>query len=213
MIFPTSGLSSILSLSAGPCRTAQEGGRTHVCGDQSMKPFLLAIYALLLFEPLGCEKAADISSPIKYEKENVSFSYPQNWKVTEDVRQQDLHYIFVESPGDAIFIIQIYSKNGAVSFNEFVEWFSSQSKAEIPVGKMEESIFSTVEKGNIATGMKGIKENFSITLVGEKVPHTREYYTVDSDNEIAFLVTQTATEDMRKTESGFDLILSSFVIE
>ncbi|MCP3872730.1 MAG: hypothetical protein GY699_06185, partial [Desulfobacteraceae bacterium] len=150
-----------------------------------MKTFLLAICALLLFGLLACEKSADISSPIKYEKESVSFSYPQNWKVTEDVRQQDLRYIFVESPGDAIFIVQIYSKHDAVSFKEFVEWFSSQSKEETPIGKMEENTFSTVEKTTPGKGMKGIKENFSMTLFGQKIPHMREYYTMDSNNEVA----------------------------
>ncbi len=180
----------------------------------NMKIFLLTICALLLFGLFSYEKSADTSSPIKYEKENVSFSYPQNWKVTEDVRQQDLRYIFIESPGDAIFIVQIYSKNDAVPFNEFVKWFSSQCNEEMPFGKMEENTYSKVEKTTLGKGMKGrIKENFSITLLGQKIPHLREYYTMDSNNEVAFLVSQTSTEDMSKTKPGFDLILSSFVIE
>jgi len=178
-----------------------------------MRAFLFALYALALFGLFGCERVADISSPIKYENEGISFSYPRNWKVTEDVRRQDFRYIFIESPGDAIFIVQIYSRNDAVSFNEFVRWFSSQSKKETPVGKMEDNTFSTVEKTTHGEGVKGVKENFSMTLLGTQVPHIREYYTIDSNDEVAFLVGQAATEDLSKTEPGFDLILSSFVIE
>lgn len=75
-----------------------------------MRSSILAINTILLFALLGCEKAADISSPVKYEKENVSFLYPQNWKITDDAIQKGVRYLIVESPADAIFIVKIYSK-------------------------------------------------------------------------------------------------------
>jgi hypothetical protein len=179
----------------------------------NMRTLMLGIWAILLLGLLGCEKAADISSPIKYEKENVSFSYPQNWKVTEDVGQQDVRYLFVESPGDAIFMALIYSKNDAVPLSEFVEWFSSQSREETPIGNVGKSSFSAVEKNKFSPRMKGIKENFAISLLGEQTPHIREYYAMDTKNKIAFLVAQAATEDLSKVAPGFDLILSSFAVK
>ncbi len=178
-----------------------------------MRSSLLVIWTIFLLGLLGCEKAADISSPVRYEKENISFLYPHNWKVTEDVKRQDIHYIFVESPGDAISIVQIYSKSVFVSLSEFVEWFSSQSREETSAGNVGKSSFSTIERPTFSTGLKGTKENFTINILGEQLPHIREYYAMDSNNKVAFLVAQTATEDLSKVEPGFNLILRSIVVE
>lgn len=178
-----------------------------------MKTFLFTLYALLFFGLSGCEKAADISVPASYAKESLSFSYPQNWKITEDVKQQRTRYIFVESPGNAILIAMTYSKDDSVSLEEFAKRFSSQNKEELSVGKMEQSTFSPIEKTIHGKEMKGIGESFSMTILGEQVPHIREYYTVNSNSEVAYLVTQTATEDLSKTKPGFELVLSSFIIE
>lgn len=61
--------------------------------------------------------------------------------------------------------------------------------------------------------MKGIKENFIITLLGEQTLFIREYYVMESNKKVAFLVAQTPTESLSKVEPGFDLILNSFVVE
>jgi hypothetical protein len=179
-----------------------------------MRPSILIIWTILLLGLSGCEKVADISSPVIYEKENISFSYPRNWKVTEDVKQQNFRYLFIESPGSAIFMVQVYSKNDAVPFDVFVEWFSSTNRDDTPVVlNIGKSTFSTVEESKFSPDFKGIKENFSMTLLGEQMPYKREYFTISSNNKVAFLVAQAATEDLSKVEPGFDLILNSFVIE
>ena len=175
-----------------------------------MRTSVLAVWTVLLLGLVGCEKTADISSPVKYEKDNISFSYPKNWKVTEDVVQQEVRYLFVESPGDAMFVAQIYAKPDAVSLSEFVEWFSSHSKEEIPIGNISESSFSDIEETAFSPG---IKESFSVSVLGGKVPHIREYYIRESSKKVAFLIAQAATEDLGKVEPGFNLILSSFIIE
>lgn len=179
-------------------------------GMMKIRISIFAIWISLFLGLLGCEKAADISSPVKYEKDNISFLYPRNWKVTEDVVQQDVRFLFIESPGDAILVAQIYAKNDAVSFSEFVEWFSSQSKEEIPIGNIGKSSFSNIEGTAVSSG---IKEKFTISILGEKVPHIREYYIKESSKKVTFLIAQTATEDLDKVELGFNLILSSFIVE
>jgi hypothetical protein len=187
-------------------------------GDRTtdMRTFRLSISIIpiiLICFLFGCEKAADISSPAIYKKRSIHFSYPKNWKITEDAEQKDTRYIFIESPGDAIFIIQIYPKQDAISLNEFAEWFSAQTEQENSIGNINKSSLSAVEKSLYSAKTKGIKEKFSIALLGMQVPHIREYYSIDSGNKIAFLVSQTATEDLNKVEVGFNLILGSFFLE
>ena len=52
--------------------------------------------------------AYHMNNQLKYEKDGLSFSYPANWEVTEDFVSEDVRFVFVESPGDAIIKIEVY---------------------------------------------------------------------------------------------------------
>jgi hypothetical protein len=172
-----------------------------------------ASFALILISFLGLERAADISSPASYAKQDIRFSYPRNWEVTEDVQREGYRYLFVESPGAAMFIAQIYSKQDAVPLSKFAERFSAQARQDIPVANIGRSSFSAIEKATVSGRKKGIREGLSLTLLGMQVPHTREYYLIDANDKIAYLISQTATEDLSKVQPGFNLIFRSFVVE
>ena len=178
-----------------------------------MKTRLCAISVLLICFLLGCERPADVASPLMYDHQSIRFSYPANWKVTEDVAQPGFRYLFVETPGDAIFIAQIYSEQNALTLDEFAESFSESTKQEVPIGKIEENAFFEAEKETASGFQPGIRENFNMVLLGEKIPHTREYFSINATDKRAFLISQSATEDWIKVEPGFDLIFSSFVVE
>lgn len=176
-----------------------------------MKSFIFSLSAVLLFVLAGCEEEARISVPARYEKGDVRFSHPQNWRVTKDVEQKNVRYLFVESPGDAIFIAQIYPKKNAVSLDEFIERFSAAAREKTPIGNLSKSSFSPVVEPTSSPGKKGVKESFSIELLGQSVPHVREYYGIDAGDKVAYLIFQTASEESSKVEPGFHLILSSFL--
>jgi hypothetical protein len=173
----------------------------------------LTLLTITIVTLAGCERAADISSPEIYERQQIRFSYPGNWDVTEDATEDIVRYLFVETPGDAIFIAQIYKKEDAVTLNEYAKWFSEQSKQETPFGDIGGNSFSQTNKKMLSGTHAGIKETFAIKLFGETVPHVREYYSVETDTKVAFLISQTATEDLAKVEPGFDLIYSTFDME
>ena len=174
----------------------------------------LIILAFFLIGIVGCEETADISDPLKYEKENLNFLYPRNWKVSEDIQDKNgLRYLFVESPHAAILAIQIYSKANASSLREFAEWYSSQRNDEITLADIKKTSFSTIEKIVLNHKTKGLIEEFTIKLLGIDVPHTCEYYIVNSGNKVAFLVSQSATEDLKKVKPGFDLINKTFMLK
>lgn len=178
-----------------------------------MRTRILTFSIIFILSLFGCEKTADISSPLRYEKQSIRFSYPANWKVTEDVEQSNFRYLFVESPGDALFTAFIYSKQDALSLSEFAAWFSEQAKQETPIGNIDKNSFSAAEKATMSGIKTGIRESFSIVLLGQQIPHIREYYFINASNKVAFLISQTATEDLTKVEPGFNLIFSSFVVE
>ena len=172
------------------------------------------ISLLFLFIVIAaCEKSADTSKPVFYSSNGIAFSHPGNWTVTEDEQQEDVRFIIIESPGNALVMAQIYSIQDAVSLKEYAEWFSSEVVKETPiadtsVGKFEQ--FNTLLNGTRLTGMR---QNFSIALLGIDVPHTAEYYRIEKNNRVAFLISQTATEDMDKVDKGFEQLIGSFSIQ
>ena len=166
-----------------------------------------------IFDVLSCEKKADISSPKFYEKNKVSFSYPKNWRITEDVEETEMRYIFIETPGDAIFIIQIYSKEEALSLSEYAEWSSEEARKQTPLGMRPKGKFSEIEKKFQSKKLKGIREYMNIIVLSESVPHITDYYKVEYGDKAVFLICQVAVEDLKMVKPGFEIILKSFMLK
>ena len=175
-----------------------------------MKRFAAAVWASLCIGLAACEKAADISSPLVYDTDGVSFSYPGNWQVTEDTTEQGFRYVFVESPGDAIFIIQLYQNNFDLSLRQFAEDFSSGARNELTIIGISDSTFESIEKAGFSAA---IRERVSLNWAGESIPHIRDYYMREAGPLIVYVIAQVATEDLAMVEPGFDLILASFRVK
>ncbi|MCO6511370.1 MAG: hypothetical protein J5I65_11325 [Aridibacter famidurans] len=176
---------------------------------------ILPILPILLFAVslVACEKPAEIAVPQQYNKDGISFTYPGNWSVTEDVEQDGYRYVIVETPGDALFMVQVYDEDEAFDLDLFVESYSEQMKAEIPFGTAEKGSRSSIERlidGELRTG---VYERFPVSLVGMKVPQVIEYYRVDSGGNAYFLITFVSDEDLEMVSPGFDQIFGSFAIE
>jgi len=159
------------------------------------------------------EPAADISKPSNYNKNGIDFSYPSNWEVTEDSQVEDVRYLFIETPGDAIVIMQLYTQENASDLQEYAEWFSSVSKEETPLAERITKNFSTVVLKTNNGSIKGVRENFSIKLVGINIPHRIDYYRINGKQYAAYIICQSATEDLKKVAPGFALITKSFKFE
>ncbi len=163
------------------------------------------IMALLLLS--ACERNARTDNPKSYNNAGIEFEYPGNWKVTEDSQQAGFRYLSVETPGDAIVIIQIYPTKDALEINEFAQWFAQAFKEEIPFGTISASKFSQVKK---LEGYENLTEQFSIILLGEDIPHTRIYIRKPIDNRVCLMVAQAADEDHSKVIRGFEQVFTSF---
>ena len=175
-----------------------------------LRTFTLPTLLLLCFA--GCERKANVSSPSHYEKNGVKFSYPGNWEVTEDSGGAGFRSLFVESPGDAILIAQIYSKNDGMSLDEFSRAFSKSAAENTPVASVGPGTYSEIDPVG-AGSESGVKETLVISLLGEKIPHVREYHRIEFGDRVAFLVSQSATEDLKKVGIGFDMVFETFKIE
>ena len=168
---------------------------------------LLPLFSCMLL--IGCgEPIAQTKKPQLYNKNGVSFSYPGNWKITEDISLgADARVILIESPGDAIMCIQIYPEKQALSLVDYAKWFESNSATNVPFLKVTKSTFGTTQKHGV---FERITADFSVVLLGENVPHTREFRRRQFASSFCYFTCQVASKDHDKTTSGFDQVLNSF---
>jgi hypothetical protein len=196
---------------AFPLRGHQACRRSGAADDRrsarKMKPILLftALSFLSLFAGCG-ESQADLSTPKTHNSGAITFDYPKNWKITEDLVTPEIHNLFVESPGDAIVILQSYPTDEADTLAEFSKGFSENAATETPIGTISKSTFAAIPDSE---GYSWIGEEFDIQLLGESVPHRRLYGTKKIGGRQVFLIFQVATEDYPKAEKGFQLIRDS----
>jgi hypothetical protein len=166
----------------------------------------LSLFALLL----GCgEPKADVSATKSHRSGSMAFSYPKNWKVAEDFDTPDVHTIFVETPGQAIVILQSYRTDSADELADYAEAFSVDASDGTSVGQMTAEKLVKMPQ---AKGYDWTSEDFSIDLLGESVPHQRLYGCKDIGGRRIFLIFQVATEDVANAQAGFELIRDSLKI-
>ena len=162
---------------------------------------------LLVGHLIGCsEPQADLSEPKTHRTNAYRFHYPKNWKITEESTSSPIHYLFVETPGDALVVIQSYPIDSADDLLTFAKDFSASATVETPIGKITQSPFSEITTDS---GYQWVSEKFSIELLGESVPHDRLYGTRSIGSRQVYLVFQVASEDLAKAKPGFDLITDS----
>lgn len=164
---------------------------------------LLSVLGLIV----GCgEPHADLSSPKTHRSGDITFDYPNNWRITDDLVMPEVHLLFVETPGNALVILQSYPIGEADDLTAFSKDFAETAATETPIGKMVGSTFAEMPD---AGGYEWIAEDFNITVLGESVPHRRLYGTKKLGDRQAFLILQVATEDYQNAEAGFQLIRNS----
>jgi len=168
---------------------------------------LLLIAPFLL--PSCGEPQADVSSPGVYEKGRLAFQYPGNWKIGEDHNLEGIHHLTVETSGDAVVIVQLYPPELAQPLEEFAREFAKVAGEELPIGRVTGSKFTPQGKSG---GFDVLQEDFTLQLLGEKIPHVRRYFSQDFGARHCFLICQVAAEDLGKVEAGFRQIATTLKV-
>ncbi len=166
---------------------------------------IIALALLGLFTGCG-EPQPQLSAPKTYRSGTITFDYPKNWKITEDLVNPAIHYLFVETPGDALVILQSFPLDEAEGLAAFTKAYSESAATEMPVGKMVQSTFTDMPETG---GYEQIEEEFNVNLFGETVPHRRLYETKGIGDRQVILIFQVATEDFATAEPGFELMRNS----
>jgi hypothetical protein len=169
--------------------------------------FTSPLIILALLAHAGCEKVATVKSPKIYDKDGIHFEHPGNWKVTADSQRDDVRFLFLETPGNATVVMQIYFAIDAPDIEEFARQFSSNVQKEMP--KYLAAGSSTFAGPEDVSGYTSITEQLSISALGVEVPHIRFYKQKQFGNKIVYVICQVSNEDEDFVDIGFDQIMSS----
>lgn len=172
---------------------------------QSLSKFLAAL-ALAGFLAACGERQADVTRTTTHQTGTLVFEHPANWKITSEIVDPAMQMLILESPGSAIVILRGDPADETVDLLEFQQEFSSDATEEIAMGKITKSKTIGLPE---ADGYEWLQEDFTITLLGQSIPHRRMFGSKEIGDRRVFLILQAAVEDLAKVEPGFDLVRRS----
>jgi len=174
-----------------------------------------AVLWLALLSMACQDPAIDLTEPASFSGHHVTFSHPRVWSVeTRDVGD-GWSVIFVEGGGSELHTVVVMPEDEFDGITAFAEGHAAEMSAQIPVGEVSESTWGDVESADVdgPPGGQSLGEQFSITLMGQEVPHVRIYFSAPGTGRVAMLISQASTDEIERVLPGFDLIVSTFTIE
>lgn len=175
----------------------------------------------VIFTAAGCNVAQKILDPVKkerkeirtkpYEKDGLSFSCPDNWSVTEDeILETGIRHVNAEDADNSLFILSLMSSDSTVDLDDHATTFMKQLPANIPVGKILPGVKNERTARMIGgQNREGVRRKYSVSLMGEVVPHTVDFFFVEGVRSNALITIQTPDEDQKAAEKEIQTIADS----
>ena len=201
------------------CRPIQVAFRTF--GTLAITSLIMIFLFLAGCDPQH-QDVIDISQNFQYNNQGISFSYPKGWTIEEDGFDDGVKQIsVVDSTGVTGFFITVLPGNRRMSLDKFVKFFpakdllpsSIEFEGEEYLTTISESTLSTIEISQSSGIMKGVKEEFVTTVMGEQIGFVREYYSHQAEGKDAYCVLQGTAVDAARVEPAFNVFITSFVME
>jgi hypothetical protein len=150
----------------------------------------------------------------KYEKNGFSVSHPDNWTLTEDeILEGGARYVNLEDADNTVFIVTLFPADFETDLKEYAENIKNDLPSSIPVGEVSATRVAETSRNILGKIAKGIRHNFSISLVGQKVPHTQEFFMIEGKKLDAVIMIQAPDEDWQAAEKEFKVIFDSLKFE
>jgi hypothetical protein len=178
----------------------------------------LALVGLLA--AAGCERRPDLQHPRRFDEGGLAFAYPGNWKVTVEKQTPaavTVRQITVESPGTSILMIEEFTPAIQVETKEFLDRLlghMNQAAAGKTRGIMTVAGLASQPhvRSILGQARTGLRYQFQIAVLGEKVPHTWDGYTVALPTRTLVFVAQAPDDERGRVGAGFDLVLESLEV-
>ena len=178
-----------------------------------MKSILLLI-TLFCFSLISCWKPENITvaqekKENSYEKDGISFSYPNKWKIKHDEVISGLgRVIAVQDSNESIFIISIFPSEVNLNLDEYAKDLEAVWKSKVKDGKDLEFETSDVSRNIFLKTTKGKRLKFLF----EKIPYTQDLFLVSGKKKLAAFAIQTTDKNLENADKEFQVIFDSLII-
>lgn len=175
------------------------------------RPFHMQRFILILFcfVFLGCDAIKPDLSIKHYERTALTFSHFGHWRITEDGEADGVRFFTLEGPSDLLILGQVYQQQDAVMLDDYVLWYTETFAEELPIGKVVDVRYSELERQVDQLTLSGVREDFVLELLGQKLPFSREYLALEQADKTLYLVYQSENGDYAKGQEAFQLLLRS----
>ena len=176
----------------------------------------------------GCERVmgffsepkAQVDAPLRYEKDAISFSYPGNWKVSEESSLEDgveLRTINVESAGNALLMIQSFKPAVEVDLDQHIEITMKAMEEEVgkQVGGLVDSargVVTPFERPLLGASRPGRRAGITVAVLGERVPSSVALQAAVLADRTVLVFTTIPDEDRASVEPGFDQVIETLAV-
>lgn len=159
---------------------------------------------------------------VTYEKDGVSFVHFADWKVTDDTIIEETtrsRTLTLEGPSEALVSFVLLPSSADLQLEAFASSIArargSAIRESLSIGAFSpaEVSASSSQAASAEVGgqqRSGIQQHYSITLLGQEVPHEARFFLVPGPAMTAIIMTQVASEHAKQIASGFSVTLSSF---
>jgi hypothetical protein len=179
-----------------------------------------SIVLILAFALVACSQKPP--TLVKYTKDGVTFNHYSDWKVTADAAvegDEGSRSIELEGPRDSIVSIIMVPPSSEITLEGYAAAVAQERSAGIketlsigPLTPVEIALTGSTATSAQVGGRpaEGIEQQFSINLLGQKVPHQARFFMLSNERAKVLFITQVATEDAAHVATGFATALRSF---
>lgn len=183
--------------------------------------------ACALLVPIGCtlpviaELLAGEDEAKAYAEHGLSFSHRASWDLEterDDTSGVELVIITVDGPDSALAMIEQFRPKIAIDAAELMATLTQEMRveAEGQIGGLvgyEQRGTKSITRKILGAERNGLESQFSISLLGEQVPHTAQLFPIELDDRTIIVFLQVADEDRAAHAAGFDTIVDSLAVQ
>jgi hypothetical protein len=185
--------------------------------------FFLPFIIVLLSACSSSTSEPDLSSPNVYQHDNVTFSYPGNWKITEEDTEEDegveYHSIIIDSSHDGVYMLQFTQPEIDLALEQYADDYISdllgdveESSMQLVQGEANEEA-EPIQAQILGEVREGLSRKFSVSILGEKIPYHATFYKFNHQRHSIFLLNSVPAEEWEMTKAGVEFIYKTLKME
>jgi len=155
--------------------------------------------------------------PQNYAKDGIRFSVPSTCTVASDKYLNDQHTgraIQIECADNALFSIVTIPASSSETLEMFASHVASRrasaiQKKFVDLGHENAGGSDTAEATIRGAATQGIRQRFSIELLGQNIPHVAEFYMLQTQRSKVIFMTQVAEQHLEQTRPRWKTIFDS----